>query len=82
MTNSADAVAAFLTSGGKVNKVGMGVNSGISDRAFYLASQGNLSLKAKPEDETRYERQTETFRETRYAGGTVSQALDDMNEVK
>ena len=82
MTDSAAAIAAFLAKGGKVNKIDAGVNSGISDRAFFLASRGDISLRANPEDETRWERQMEACRETRFVGGTESQALDAMRKVE
>ena len=51
MSNSADAIAAFLAKGGKVSKVATGANSGISDRAFYLASRGEISLKPPSDNE-------------------------------
>lgn len=45
MQTTAELLAAFAAKGGKVSKVATGANSGISNRAFYLASQGNINLK-------------------------------------
>ena len=45
-TSSQDLVAAFLAKGGSVRRVPKGASSGITDRQFFLASRGDISLKA------------------------------------
>lgn len=48
--DNSKAIAAFLANGGKVKKIAIGKNSGISDRDFYLAEKGVKSLKPQKSD--------------------------------
>ena len=51
MKTTAELLAEFQARGGKVRKVAVGANSGISDRQFYLASRGDISLKGPSDNE-------------------------------
>jgi hypothetical protein len=58
-TSSLDPVAAFLAKGGSIRRVPTGASSGISDRQFYLASRGDISLKGPSENDLIEQRHTD-----------------------
>lgn len=65
---SAAAIAAFLAKK-SATKIAVGTSSGITDRQFYLASQGNLDLTGRNFDAERAdERMREKFAEARTVG--------------
>lgn len=67
---SAAAIAAFLAKK-SATKIAVGISSGITDRQFYLASQGNLDLKGRDNEQERAdERMREKFAEARSVGVT------------
>jgi hypothetical protein len=69
MTNTNDAIAAFLAKGGKVRKLDASASSGISDREFFLASRGEIDLKRRDWDAERADEQMrEKFAEARTVG--------------
>lgn len=70
---SAAAIAAFLAKK-SATKVGVGINSGISDRQFFLASRGDIDLKTDT-SEQRSERYMETVREAKHCGADDNEAL-------
>lgn len=43
MTDTNEAIAAFLAKGGKINRVDADATSGISDRDFYYAARGKVT---------------------------------------
>lgn len=82
---TAAALAAFKARGGTVTRIETGASSGVTDRQWYAASQGKIDLRSRlngGDEERAAERYAETFRETRHAGGSVSEALDDASEAR
>ncbi len=56
-------------------KIAVGTNSGISDRQFFLASRGDIDLKARDNDAERADiRMREIFAEARSVGATSEAA--------
>lgn len=78
-------IAAFLARGGRITKVEEGVRAIASDRRIYAAFRDGRTIAADAVEETRQsqydaenaaERRFETFVGARFAGASVSDALD------
>lgn len=85
-----DTVEAFLARGGKIEKVEAGTRAIASDRRIYAAMRSGERISSDANEaerdriscaENAAERRMETFMGARFAGASVSEALDAANHA-
>ena len=84
MTNTQNAIAAFLAKGGNVRKVSANATNGMSNRDWYKAARDETVSRIVDDysdTEQRDERAREIFGCARANGASESEAMNAMNEA-